>query len=557
MSFNGRDRQAILRTYSGIFPSYNDQPWSSVTQRRAATDSPARNSSINLDLYNSSPSPVHPPRNDNFFTPIINTISPRARFRVPFLGQIQEIPPWSAHEEEPDLEEGGPSWAFHARPKRSKNIIHFLFGSRIDRKIRNPGNCSSIGYKIQNRSLTTSFLWRLIPFIIMCLIISLFHTRLGLKCGGELPGLDGVPNKAKPPNRRALKSRYVVFAEGLVAALGCFVLAQGHFSLRATRERMERVKQTAITMTYSLLKTTTTNNATGYDNSELQLVVYECLALTVAYPVALLQQMRDNTCEPAITKYCHEAAAALRHLRLGGNADDRPYSRPKPWSDDPPKLVPVEHFFEIFSLQLEKEFRKQPMRTKIPSMGPQHIIYCIRNHFENLIDGANLDERRAPIIRENIDMMALAGRECSVFAYRDVAPIAFLWAVDGSMRLIALVLPAQHCDYIINSPRNTAGEMMFPTAMTILAMVGISAISSIILVLLQELWNMWDPFGRGINTFSWTLGIAREIDDMLNEYAEDDEKYLIRVHSYIRPVFVPDASPPPVEYRRPIRVQSV
>lgn len=36
---------------------------------------------------------------------------------------------------------------------------------------------------------------------------------------------------------------------------------------------MERVKQTAITMTYSLLKTTTTNNATGYDNSELQLVV--------------------------------------------------------------------------------------------------------------------------------------------------------------------------------------------------------------------------------------------------------------------------------------------
>lgn len=155
-------------------------------------------------------------------------------------------------------------------------------------------------------------------------------------------------------------------------------------------------------------------------------------------------------------------------------------------------------------------------------------------------------------------MMALAGRECSVFAYRDVAPIAFLWAVDGSMRLIALVLPAQHCDYITNSPRNTAGEMMFPTAMTLLAMVGISSISAIILVLLQELWNMWDPFGKGINTFSWTLGIAREIDDMLNEYAEYDEKYLIRVHSYIRPVFVPDAGPAPVDFRsRPIRVQSV
>lgn len=68
-------------------------------------------------------------------------------------------------------------------------------------------------------------------------------------------------------------------------------------------------------------------------------------------------------------------------------------------SNDIPEFASVEYFFEIFSMQLEKEYRKQRERSKIPSMTTHHIIYNLRSHFENLVDQGNLDERRAPIVR--------------------------------------------------------------------------------------------------------------------------------------------------------------
>lgn len=33
-------------------------------------------------------------------------------------------------------------------------------------------------------------------------------------------------------------------------------------------------------------------------------------------------------------------------------------------------------------------------------MSPQHIVYNLRNHFENIVDSHFLDPGRAPIIRE-------------------------------------------------------------------------------------------------------------------------------------------------------------
>ena len=39
------------------------------------------------------------------------------------------------------------------------------------------------------------------------------------------------------------------------------------------------------------------------------------------------------------------------------------------------------------------------MRTKLPSLTSQHIVYNLRNHFENVVDLGNLDDRRTPIIR--------------------------------------------------------------------------------------------------------------------------------------------------------------
>ncbi|KPM37840.1 hypothetical protein AK830_g8744 [Neonectria ditissima] len=374
------------------------------------------------------------------------------------------------------------------------------------------------------------FFCRALAFFVLSCCISLFHPQLGLNCGSKPAGFADVPPGASPPNAGESKSRWLVYAEGFILVVSCFILAQGHFIMRATRERIERVRQTAITMTYSLLKTTTTNTMHGYDSDELQLVIYECLALTTAYPVALLHQMSNKGCEPGVTRYCHDAAATLKYWREC-NEYQQSLGFFEPTSSSP-NFTRLNSFFEIFSLRVEKLFRNQP-RTKVPSMAPQHIVYNIRNHFKNLVDRGNLDERKAPIVRENIDMMALAGRECTVFSYGDVAPVAFMWMLDLSTRLISVTLPAQNCDYIINSTRNVGGRMMFPTFFTLLIIVGVSAASATILTLLDELWQMWDPFAQGMNTFSWTLGIAREIDDMLNEFSEDDETVLIRKHAFV------------------------
>lgn len=109
----------------------------------------------------------------------------------------------------------------------------------------------------------------------------------------------------------------------------------------------------------------------------------ECLALLTAYPVALLEQMRGNMCEPAIARYCHDVSRALKRLRAGddGVVAGHLYRR-EPWvgsGSGHPRFVTVE-YFEIFSLQLQLEFSRQSMRTKVPSMTLQHILYNLRNH---------------------------------------------------------------------------------------------------------------------------------------------------------------------------------
>lgn len=130
-------------------------------------------------------------------------------------------------------------------------------------------------------------------------------------------------------------------------------------------------------------------------------------------------------------------------------------------------------------------------------------------------------------------MMAFSGRECFIFSFRDVAPLVLLRLLDVCMRMIALTLPAQNCDWIINSTRDTHGRIMVPRLMTIVAIFGISAVSALLLMLLNEIWQMWDPFRHGFNNFAWTLGLAREIDAMVNEYDERDEASRIRKHAYM------------------------
>ncbi|KAH7152794.1 hypothetical protein EDB81DRAFT_789701 [Dactylonectria macrodidyma] len=71
--------------------------------------------------------------------------------------------------------------------------------------------------------------------------------------------------------------------------------------------------------------------------------------------------------------------------------------------------------------------------------------------------------------------------------------------------------------------------MTYPTGMTMVFMLGLSAVCAASLTLLQVVWGMWDPLGRGLNTYGWTLAIAKEIDEMLDDFKDG----ITRVHSYV------------------------
>ncbi|UNI17753.1 hypothetical protein JDV02_004073 [Purpureocillium takamizusanense] len=270
-------------------------------------------------------------------------------------------------------------------------------------------------------------------------------------------------------------------------------------------------------------------------------LIGECLCLLTAYPVGLLEHIRGNTCEPALPKYCRETAQALQRLRNGDGFDAS-----KPTSESKRQLSrggshhqfnSIEFFFEIFSLELQLEFATQTMRVQTPSTIPYHVIYNLRNHFENLVDLGNIDECRAPIIRENIDILAQSGRECAVFAFTDVIPLESLCFVYMAGWLIALYVPVQHCNWFVQKPplELELSSQPVPTLAMLAAMAALSTSCSMLTTILSQMWRLWDPFRKGTNTYGWTLGIATEIDDLLNEFDEYDAKELLRKHSYMDP----------------------
>ncbi|GJN71111.1 hypothetical protein PLICBS_005173 [Purpureocillium lilacinum] len=309
---------------------------------------------------------------------------------------------------------------------------------------------------------------------------------------------------------------------------------------RAARERMERVRQTSVTLAYSFLKTATTDCAIGHDKDQLQVVIYECLCLLTAYPVALLEQIRGNTCEPGLPKYCRQTAEALQRLRNGDGIDARQRTyeskrRPNK-SRGQHQFASVAFFFEIFSLELQLEFATQTIRVDAPSTLPHHIIYNLRNHFENLSDIGNIDDRRAPIIRESIDILAQSGRECTVFAFTDAIPLECMWFVYVAGWLIALYAPLHHCNWFVQrtpTELEATENQPLPAVAILAVMAALSVLCSMLTTILSQMWRLWDPFGRGTNTYGWTLGIAMEIDDMLNEFDEYDAKEILRKHSYM------------------------
>ncbi|PHH70688.1 hypothetical protein CDD82_6972 [Ophiocordyceps australis] len=450
-----------------------------------------------------------------------------------------ELPNWRQDALAYDIEAGCDPWSYGRDGRPLAWLPWSLFGSKIDAKLRNPASCDDINYDWRQPGFMLGFIRRFTGFFIYCWILSMTHGKLerwGIQCHG--PGV--LNGRDQDQNALAL-----TWAQAVITTAVCFLLAQAYTGVKAAREGMERVKQTTVTLAYSFLKTMLTEPGVGHDKDELQRMIYECLALLTAYPVALLEQLRMNTCEPAIASYCQETARALKQLKDGddsivGGHFYRTDQVTGTVSHHP--LVTVEYFFEMFSLHLSQEYSRQKMRTTVPAMTTQRILFTLRDHFENFVDLGNLNDKRTPIIRENIDMLARAGRELSVYSYHDVIPVALLWSVTVASWFIAYYHPIHQCGSFINVSKDDAPngvDLMpetgfYPVSLGMLGIMGVvAALSAMLLTVVDEMWKMWDPFGRGMNCFAFTLGIASEIDNMMNEFYEYDIKAFVRKHSYM------------------------
>ncbi|KAM5356590.1 hypothetical protein ACJ41O_003236 [Fusarium nematophilum] len=429
----------------------------------------------------------------------------------------------------PDLEAGPSDTTPSGNPRRetwvqtTKWLLGFwIIGDRkrIEYKLQNIKSCRSIPYKIRRGSPLIAWFGRFAMMILWTLLVAIIRERLNLFCGNELTSLEEMASERRPHSRNIGRHRLLLYFEALAAAGGGFMLAQGHISMRTSRERMERVGHTATTVAASLLKGSSL--CAGPYPKDLQLTTYICLALTVAYPVCLVHKIRGNTYEPNVVDFCTQAAHDLRRLTIAREKKEETNNKDSGATDSfqPDfSLIKEHHFFEILSLELERQFRVGSKRAKkTPSMASHRVIYTIRQYLEKYIDDDVFDICRSPIVRENIDLMAMAGRECAVFAYTDVIPISFIWTLSITAWMLCLGIPIQACTVVDPArPYKTAFELL-----------GIGLLGATALTVVNEIRGMWNPYGKGVNTFAWSLGIAREIDCMVNDFYRRDGKPAIR-----------------------------
>ncbi|KAF4995644.1 hypothetical protein FDECE_12739 [Fusarium decemcellulare] len=83
--------------------------------------------------------------------------------------------------------------------------------------------------------------------------------------------------------------------------------------------------------------------------------------------------------------------------------------------------------------------------------------------------------------------------------------------------------------------------------------IPIIVIGATAFTILNEVTSLWDPYGRAVNMYSWTLGIAREIDCMMDEYDGTDLSTTGRRHGYN----AAKSLVPPGPFRRSFATESI
>lgn len=118
-----------------------------------------------------------------------------------------------------------------------------------------------------------------------------------------------------------------------------------------------------------------------------------------------------------------------------------------------------------------------------------------------------------------MNSISLGGKECTVHCYYDKVPAVFLWAVRIGVHILVLSLPIELRDWIATPIAWEEWDGFFrpPDYSKILPIIIIAIICTYGLTLLDEMWSMWDPYGPGVNVHGWTLGIAMEVDALINE----------------------------------------
>lgn len=131
--------------------------------------------------------------------------------------------------------------------------------------------------------------------------------------------------------------------------------------------------------------------------------------------------------------------------------------------------------------------------------------------------------------------MSALGREIQVGTMRDVNPTIFLYTVYIASLILVIRLPIDNCSRLINSTLIiSSAQPEIPTVRTLISIFFIAVLCALIITIVKEGWDMWDPLSSGhMNTDGWTLGIAMELDALLNQFYETDPGAMIRKHSYM------------------------
>ncbi|RDA88854.1 hypothetical protein CP532_5526 [Ophiocordyceps camponoti-leonardi (nom. inval.)] len=479
------------------------------------------------------------------------------------------LPHWSAWQDASDLESMLSCSQLPSEDECIKSLNcfpHRLFGSDAERKAFNPEARRPSDFAVCSKGQLVRFLSHFAIFLAYSLFLHVNYFRLreffAAFDNEPPPDETRTPTATQSQNSdKPLDWLNISWAESLIGAGITFLLAQSFFgyvlpslpmpgpgadeelsSLRSAREHMERINGHTFSLAYSFLKSC---------GGGTQPIIFECLALLAAYPVVLLQELQQNTCEPNVTDYCREVGKKLCLLRHGckmgssngstvrtgsTNISNETTTTRPPYTTETetstsctmsrPEFEDVDYFFEIFVLQLHMDYDTHDMRANRPSSMSNHIICNLNSHIDMFAEHGGICSR-VPIMRELVDHLCQLGYTSRSFAKGDACPVTYHWGVIVTGILVAFNNHYKRAEWFVGSESTGPPPMLF----SLVRAAFLSAVSALLTSVLKELHDMWDPYGKAINQHAYTMRNAMAIDNLVHDYYDDAES-IVHPHEF-------------------------